>query len=151
MIKADMKTILKSGFCMMSILLALAACSAPTGKSPESGTEKANVAAPEVEIADDFKGDGMEMPLDGSSVEAFDASLAMVKKHTNAENYRYLEKAIGYMMAFDISVRNNKARLVSRLNGLNGYEVIAKAGIRKPPKGDSSVKKSAADVKTLDT
>jgi hypothetical protein len=34
---------------------------------------------------------------------------------------------------------------------LNGYEVIAKAGIRKPPTSKNSVKKDAGNAKIIDT
>jgi hypothetical protein len=147
----NMKTILKSGFCVVSLVLALAACTAPVGKSPEAESAKATVAAPEVEVVDNFEGDGMEIPLDGSSVEAFDASLALVKKHSSESNYVTLRKAISYLMAFDVSVRNDRSRLADRLNGLNGYEVIAKVDLQKPPARRSNVKKGAADAKTVDT
>jgi hypothetical protein len=148
----NMKTILRSSFCVVSLVLALAACTAPVGKSPEAASVKATVAAPEVEVVDNFEGDGMEIPLDGSSVEAFDASLALVKKHSSENNYALLQKALSYMMAFDVSVRNNRSRMASRLNGLNGYEVIDQVDWRKPPMGKSSVeKKGAADTKTFDT
>jgi len=151
MARAKKRTILKSGFCRISLLLALAACSAPVEKAPGAGPAKAPVKAPAVEIVDDFEGDGMEMPLDGSSVEAFDASLALVRKHSSEENYRNLEEAINYLMAFDISVRNKKTRLISRLDGLTGYEVIAKVESGKPAIRRSGVKKSAADTTGFDT
>jgi len=143
---------LKSFFILIGLSLSLVACAeTSSGGSTDAASAKTNAAAPEVKIADNIEGEGMDMPLDGTSVEAFDASLALVKQHTNEENYRSLEKAIGYLMAFDVSVRNDKARLASRLNGMNGYEVVAKVNKDKPSPAKSGPRKAATDAKAIDT
>jgi len=144
---ANKNTMLKSVLFMISLSLALAACAeTSSGSSTDVAAAKSNTATQQAEVAGNVAGEGMEMPLDGTSVATFDASLALVKQHTNEENYRSLEKAISYLMAFDISVRNDKARLASRLNGMNGYEVVAKYNKDKPTPAKSGPRKAPTDV-----
>jgi hypothetical protein len=144
----DKKTVIRAGLNIMIVLLAmvLAAC---TSTAPATAEAPAVVA--EAEIVDDFEGDGMEIPLDGSSLEAFDASLAMVKRHADEASYTTLEKAIDYLLLYDLGAKRDKAKLAARLDGLNGYEVVAKVGWRKPAPGKGNAEKGAADVKIIDT
>ena len=70
--------------------------------------------------------------LDGSSLESFDASLEKVRRHTSTDSYETLTNAIDYLMVYDLAAQRDRARLASRLDGLNGYEVIDLVGWRKP-------------------
>jgi len=154
---ANKKTVIRAGLNMMIVLLAmvLAACAstAPTSSSTSAkgSSAEAPAAVAEAEIVDDFEGDGMEIPLDGSSLEAFEAGLAMVKRHTDEDNYITLQKAINYLLVYDLGAKRDRAKLAARLDGLNGYQVIGKVGWRKPPPGKSNVEKGAADAKIIDT
>ena len=132
----------------------IVACAAPQSDSPKEMDQ--NVAeAPEQladpEVTDTYEGDGMDIPLDGSSMEAFDASMARVKRHSTGASYTTLENAIEYLLVYDLEVRRNKEKLVAKLDGLTGHEVIAKVGWRKPPPGKSKAVKGAADAKIIDT
>ena len=49
----------------------------PTGSTEAAATEVLR----QLKIVDDYDGDGMELTLDGSSIEAFDASMARIKRH----------------------------------------------------------------------
>jgi len=134
-----------------SLALALAACSTPAEKPAVTPANEAAEIVVEAEIIDDFEGDGMEIPLDGTSVDTFEASMQMVKRHTDEDNYITLRKAINYLLVYDLGAKRDMAKLASRLNGMNGYEVIARVGWRKPPPDKSSIEKGAADPKIIDT
>jgi hypothetical protein len=94
-----------------------------------------------------WDGDGMEIPLDGSSLEAFETSMARVQAHTSPENYITLENAIEYLLVYDLSARKDKAKLVHNLDGKTPYQVIDMVQWRKPAPGKSQAQKGAADAK----
>lgn len=125
-------------------MLALTACATQQTQSPET----AKPESAETAVVDDFDGDGLEIPLDGSSLAAFDASLARVKKHTSAASYETLENAIDYLLVYDLGAKRDRATLASRLDGMTGFQVIDKVGWRKPLPQRSS---PAAEKETIDT
>jgi len=138
----------------VTAVLFTVACAEPQSKpsadldqSVADGSEQIS----EPEVIDTYEGDGMEIPLDGSSVEAFDVSMARVKRHSKESSYITLENAIEYLMVYDLEARRDKAKVVAKLDGLTGYEVIAKVGWRKPPAGTSKAVKGAADAKIIET
>jgi len=113
----------------LAAVLSLVACGpSKSAVNGEHATETATDATAEAEISDGYEGDGMKIPLDGSSVAAFEASMAKVKRNTTEQRYETLEKAVDYLLAYDLGAQGKKALLVERLNGLNGYEVIARTG-----------------------
>jgi hypothetical protein len=129
----------------------LTACAEPVTK-PESpaaagATDESNAAENEVEP---WAGDGMDIPLDGTSLEAFNASLARVKHYSKPEDYETLVNAIDYLMVYDLSAHHDRTKLAANLNGLTGYQVIEKVQWRKPKPGKSPAEKGAADA-TIDT
>ena len=75
--------------------------------------------------------DGMDMPLDGSSLEAFEQSLERVKAHTSESSYTTLKNAIDYLLVYDLAAQRDKAKLAANLNGLTGNQVVEKVSWRK--------------------
>ena len=135
-------------YLMIGVISALlAACSAPASKS----TQEAVKTADDVAIVEDFEGDGMDIPLDGTSLEAFDASLARVKKHTSETNYTTLVNAIDFLLFYDLTVKQNKEKLVAGLNGLTGNEVVAKVPWSKPRTGNGEAEEDAVEEVIIDT
>lgn len=106
-----------SRLLLMALALVLAACA---GTAPVEGP----AAESEME-AEPWDGDGMKIPLDGSSMDAFDRSLARVKAHTTPENYQALEGAIKYLLVYDLESYGDKNKLIKRLDGMTGEEVIS--------------------------
>ena len=151
------KTLIKTTmhFFIAAMAFSLAACATPAAQAPAVPEAQQSAGTVEIveepAIVDDYEGDGMEIPLDGTSVETFEASLQMVKRHTDEDNYITLRKAINYLLVYDLGAKRDMAKLAHRLNGLNGYEVVAKVGWRKPPPGKSKAEKGAADAKIIDT
>lgn len=105
---------------------------------------------PVIEI-EPWDGDGMAIPLDGSSMEAWNTSLARVKAHTTETKYTTLENAIQYHLMFDLASRRDMELLIKRLDGKTGYEVVALVKWRKPGPGKSQAEKGAADAKIIDS
>jgi hypothetical protein len=158
MATSDKNIVNESLFRMLTaaVVLGLLACATAQAQSADAGTASdqaadAQAVKPEMEIAEPFEGEGLEIPVDGSSLEAFNASLAMIKEHTSKENYKSLENAIGYLLIYDLSAKRSEEKLAANLDGLNGYEIMDKVGWRKPPAGKSKIEKDSADAKLIDT
>jgi len=126
---------MKTNFAKQTMQLALAlswfvflsACAAaPADPSPQAEAPQ-QVAEP----VEPWDGDGMDIPLDGSSLEAFERSLARVEAHTSPSNYTTLTNAIDYLLVYDLSAQRDKARLAANLDGLTGNEIVAKVSWRK--------------------
>ena len=134
-------------------VLLLAACGpSKSTVNGEQSSETPPAAVAEAEIVDDYDGEGMEIPLDGSSLTAFDASLAKVKRNTSETNYTTLENAIEFLLVYDLGAQRDRVKLASRLNGLTGHEVVSKVGARRKPAPDKeSAEKAAADPDIIDT
>jgi len=111
-----------------SLALVLTACAA-TPSPTSSGQSAASVATEEP--VEPWDGDGMEIPLDGSSLEAFDKSLARVKAHTSPASYTTLINAIEYLMVYDLSAKRDRSKLAANLDGLTGRQVVGKVGWQK--------------------
>lgn len=115
----SMTTVIRISFAVLAALV-LAACAA---QSPQPDS------APEAEKTYSFEpweGDGMDIPLDGSSLEAFETSLARVKAHTSSENYVTLINAIEYHLMYDLSAERDRTKLAANLDGMTPKEVIDK-------------------------
>lgn len=123
-----------------TLALVLAACAATPGQ-PAADEETAKTYEFEP-----WEGDGMEIPLDGSDLEAFETSLARVEAHTSAANFTSLKNAIEYLLVYDLEVKRDRARLAAKLDGLTPYQVMQKIGWRKPAPGKSTAEKGAADA-----
>jgi hypothetical protein len=106
-------------FIGMSTVM-LAACVTASGNPPAAQEQAAQVAEP----IEPWDGDGMDIPLDGSSLEAFEKSMARVKAHTKPASYTTLVNAIDYLVVYDLAAKRDKAKVVSHIDGLTGHEVI---------------------------
>lgn len=132
-------------------LLVGCASSQPASPEPSESTDTAATeAVATAEIVDDYDGDGMELTLDGSSMEAFDASMARIQRHTDEETYKSLNGAIGYLLVYDLEARGKKEVLITKLDGKSGYEIIAMVGWKKPAPSKSKPAKVPADAQTVD-
>ena len=129
----------------------LVACAAPQPKELDQNVVEAPEQLAEPEVIDTYEGDGMEIPLDGTSLEAWYASMARVKRHSTEASFTTLNNAIDYLLVYDLEVKRDKEKLVAKLDGLTGYEVVAKVSWRRPPPGKSKTVKGAADAQIIDT
>ena len=69
-------------------------------------------------------GAGMQIPVDGTSLEAFDQSLADIKAKTTKPEYTTLTNAIDYLMVYYIDAKRDRAKLAAYLNGKTGEEIV---------------------------
>lgn len=125
---------------LTATLVLLAACAAtPARQDAEEEVAKTYEFEP-------WDGDGMEIPLDGSDLEAFETSMARVEAHTSASNYTTLRNAIDYLIVYDLEIKRDRAKLAAKLDGLTPYQVLERVGWRRPPPGKSKAEKGAADA-----
>lgn len=110
---------------LLATLLSLlqAACATPPAaqSSPQSAAPTANV-----EPVEPWDGDGMDIPLDGSSLEAFNKSLERVKVYASPSNYTTLVNAIEYLLVYDLAAKHDRTKLAADLDGLTGHQVVGR-------------------------
>jgi len=98
----------------------LSACAAAPAEPGPQADAPQQVAEP----IEPWDGDGMDIPLDGSSLEAFERSLARVQAHTSPSRYKTLTSAINYLLVYDLSARGNRANLAANLDGWTGNQIV---------------------------
>ena len=69
-------------------------------------------------------GPGMKIPVDGSSLEAFNKSLELIKTKTTKAEYTTLTNAIDYLMVYNLQAQMNRAKLAAILDGETGEEIV---------------------------
>ena len=82
-----------------------------------------------------WDGDGLEIPLDGSSKDAWERSLLRVKAHSEPADYQLLLSAIDYLLLYDLGAKGEMDILITRLNGLTGNQVLSRVNYRRPDTG----------------
>ena len=110
----------------------------------QSAPEVVAEPEPAPEIIDDYEGDGMLLTLDGSSMEAFNASVERVGRHTTEDMYTNLVNAIDYLQLYTLEVRGKKDQLIKHLDGMTGYEVLEQVGWTQAPTPEKSAPISPA-------
>jgi len=104
---------------------------APVAESPaepaaapvaESPTERATTTSPAA--ATPRFGPGMQIPVDGTSLEAFEKSLAGIKDKTTTPEYTTLTNAIDYLMVYYLDAKRDRAKLAGYLNGKTGEQIV---------------------------
>ena len=124
-----------------AFFLAACATTAPEPQAPEP--------EPVIEV-EPWEGDGMTIPMDGSSMDAWNYSLARVEAHTSEADFLSLTNAIEYLLLYDLGAQGKIERLIQRLDGLTGYEIVGRVAWRKPAPGKGPAEKGAADAKIVD-
>ncbi|HMB61366.1 MAG TPA: hypothetical protein VKN35_15745 [Xanthomonadales bacterium] len=116
---------------ILAFSLSLSASAAtPMVESPAKDKQETTFMAPATKQAPtpppsryDF-GPGMKIPVDGSSLEAFNESLAEIKTKTTKAEYTTLTNAIEYLMVYNLEAQMNRAKLAAVLNGETGEEIV---------------------------
>jgi len=97
---------------------------AVTGNMP-AGADDAEPGAEAAEESDEGEADSiLNQPLDGSSVETFQAGLDRVEQEASEEEYRQLMSSISFLLFYDLGAKRDKATLYSRLNGKSPQQII---------------------------
>ena len=108
------------------------------GAETEPGDEEAAaVSAEEIAPADAIdtvevtEATGLDMIMDGSSLEAFEKSMEKVRETGSEADYKSLKGAFDYLLFYDLGARHNREKLAARLDGKTGYEIIDRVKWRK--------------------
>ena len=93
-------------------------------------TEETSSASVEVEAAT-AEADGeqvsvMDLPVDFSSPEKVEESIEKVRQEAGDDAASYLSNALGYILAYDLSVSNNKEKMYKKLDGRTPNAIISK-------------------------
>jgi len=117
----------------LSVLLTLSACAGvePDQKQAVAQPEAKSTGATEINAEEMAGPRGLDIPLDGSSLEAFDKSLEKVKKTSSESDYKTLENALDYLLLYDLAAQRDRAKLASRLDGMTGQEIMQKVNWQK--------------------
>jgi nucleoid-associated protein YgaU len=104
---------------------ATAAAPTETALAEAAPAEAASAEAPAQARA------GMHVPVDGSSLEAFENSLEQIKDQVTAAEYTTLTNAIDYLLVYDLTAKRDRTKLAANLNGLTAEQIIEKVQWRK--------------------
>jgi len=114
------------------ILAAMMMISLPLAAAPEDSLQPAGDAAEP--LADSVEtaaeparkySEGMYIPVDGSSLEAFNDSLASIEKKAKPAEFNSLKGAIDWLLMYDLSARGNRTRLAKNLDGQTGEQIMS--------------------------
>jgi len=131
---------------LAAVSMLLGACA--TAPSTEHQSATASATTPHFEP---WNGDGMDIPIDGSSMEAFETSCARIKAYTTPEEYDSFQQALEWHRTYDLAAREKMELLVPRLDGKTPNDLLKAIRWRKPAPGRSPAEKDAADAKIIDT
>lgn len=97
---------------------------------PAGGSDEMKAAAEDA-LAGTQEPTGLDIPMDGTSLEAWNQSMEKVKEVGGPKEAARLQDAFDYLLMFDVGAKNDPATLASRLNGLTGNEILQRVMYRK--------------------
>ncbi len=138
--------VLKNAAVLLAIIatMLLTACASTTPQTPAE-------PEPQVIAIEPWDGNGLDIPLDGSSMEAFETSKARVKAHTTPAEYQSLESAIAYLLVYDIAAKGQMELLVPRLDGFTTRQLRERIKWRRSSRDKNEVEKDKTDIESIDT
>jgi hypothetical protein len=113
------------------ILILAPACAeqkdeATSAVGSEQSTETAAPAAEATSVAVDGEVSVMDQPVNFSTPEDVEKSMELVREQAGEPAARELKNAMGYILAYDLSLGNNKEKMYKKLNGKTPNEIIAR-------------------------
>ena len=109
---------MKKIFLLIVFSMFISACNAEEpAESPAEGSTTEAVA----------DGTGLDRPLDGTSIDTFEAGLAKIREEASPEEYKRLSTALQRLLFYDVGARKDRQLLYQRLDGMTGNEIIARA------------------------
>ena len=112
----------------MFFLSTFSACAGPEPVDAKAATTSAEEIAPAdaIDTAEVAEATGLDIVMDGSSLEAFEKSMERVKETGSESEYRSLEGAFDYLLFYDLGAQHNREKLAARLDGKTGHDIIAR-------------------------
>ena len=114
-----------TSFSFMTIIWA---CDSPAQDQPGTTVEHADAQESTAGTESDPGVSIMEQAMDGSSVEAFELSMARVETEASAADYRKLKNSLEFLLTYDLSVKQNRQKLYAKLDGRTPLQIIEKTG-----------------------
>lgn len=116
---------------VLTLILFLApACAEQDNEAGASGkpAKETTAPAPAAEPADaaDAGMSIMDKPVNFSTPEDVEKSIEAVRQQAGETQARDLKNALGYILAYDLSIGRNKEKMYQKLNGRTPNEIIAK-------------------------
>jgi len=116
---------------VLTLILFLApACAEQDNEAGASGkpAKETTAPAPAAEPADaaDAGMSIMDKPVNFSTPEDVEKSIEAVRQQAGEAQARDLKNALGYILAYDLSIGRNKEKMYQKLNGRTPNEIIAK-------------------------
>lgn len=99
-----------------------AAAGKPSSETSAAPATGAATAAPAAEKAMTV----MDEPVDFSTPEEVEKSIEKVRQEAGEAQARDLSNALGYILAYDLSLGRDKEKMYKKLNGRTPNEIIAK-------------------------
>ena len=99
---------------------------AETVKSTTQTVETSSVSVEAAAEADGEQVSVMDLPVDFSSPEKVEESIEKVRQEAGDEAARDLSNALGYILAYDLSVSRNKEKMYKKLDGRTPNAIISK-------------------------
>jgi hypothetical protein len=116
-------------FVCSTILTMTPAC-AEQDKAAEATAAKAQPSEAIESAAEAATADGatsiMETPVNFSTPEDVEKSIDLVREQAGEAQARELSNALGYILAYDLSLGRDKEKMYKKLNGRTPNEIIAK-------------------------
>ena len=100
---------------------------APTGETVSAAAQNEAVE----ESGETTEATGLDLSVDGSSLEAFNKSLEKIKETATASQYKTLENAFEYLLVYDFALKQDRTKLAAKLDGMTGWQIIDKIKWRK--------------------
>ncbi len=107
-------------------LVTFSACAVPDPVDAEAATTSVEEIAPAnaVDTAEVTEATGLDIAMDGSSLEAFEKSMEKVRETGSEADYKSLKSALDYLLFYDLGAQNNREKLAARLDGKTGHEIV---------------------------
>lgn len=68
---------------------------------------------------------GLDIVMDGSSLEAYEKSLEKVRETGSEDEYQGLKGAFEYLLLYDLGAKHSPEKLAARLHGKTGHEILS--------------------------
>lgn len=112
---------------VMKIRIFAGFLAAAMASSPLAAQEPvADAETPEAEagMVEEAGSPGMNIPLDGDTIETFEESLESIRAETTVAEFTTLQNALDYLLVYDLGARRNRELLYQRLDGKTPNEVL---------------------------
>ena len=99
----------------------------------KSATKSAEEIAPAdaIDRSEVSEATGLDMIMDGSSLEAFEKSMEKVRETGSEADYKRLKGALDYLLFYDLGAQHSREKLAARLDGKTGHEIVSRVKWRK--------------------